>query len=145
MTGFAFIVHEYFDEIAESYSMICVEESDSHVRYENDRATLGVGWDRTRSYELGVRVKLKTPANNDLMSFDLWDILRFQDAPETSWVGALWVESEQNLREPMRELALLAKSYASRFLEGNLEAFASIAKFTGRSSSTGNYLGPHGV
>jgi hypothetical protein len=132
MDTFASLVHRYFDEIADSHSMRRAEEEEYHVRYENDRVSFGVGWDRRRSYELGVSVGLKS-AGRDALTFDLWDILRFQGAAETRWVGGLSVDPQQDLQEPIRKLANLTRSYGHLFLQGDADAFKSIAEFTGRS------------
>jgi hypothetical protein len=133
MEPFVTIVRECFDDIAESYEMLCVEQHEFHVSYGNAKAGFGVSWDRTISYELGMGVRLVSEAPDDGLSFDLWDILRFQGAAETSWVGRLSVNPSENLREPVGELARLTRAYAHRFLDGDPGAFALIAEFTGRS------------
>jgi hypothetical protein len=97
MDSFATIVHEYFDDIAESHVMHCIDQQEFHIRYANAKVSVGVSWDRVRSYELGVGVGLESAAGDDRLSFDLWDILRFQDAAETSWVGGLSVNPSQDL------------------------------------------------
>ena len=120
MDTFASIVHRYFDGIADSHSMHCAEEAESHVRYENDRVSFGVGWDYGRSFELGVAVRLKSPADNDLLTFNLWDIVRFQGAPEADWAGGLLVNPGHDLHSPMKKLADLTKSYGNLLLSGRM-------------------------
>jgi hypothetical protein len=132
MDTFVEIVHEHFDEVAEPYNLFCVVQREFYVRYVNARVRLGISWDRNRSYELGVGIGLESASSEDQLSFDLWDILRFQDAPETSWVGTLFANSSHDLREPVSKLAHLTRTYAHRFLEGDADAFRSIAEFTGK-------------
>ncbi len=140
MDTFVTIVHEHFDGVANSYEMRCVEEREFHVRYRNAKVAFGVSWDRGRSYELGVGVGLETAAGDDRRSYDLWDILRFQDAPETSWVGTLSVNPSQDLQMPVSELARLTRTYADRFLRGDADAFGAIANSPATvPNTTGNW------
>lgn len=145
METFASIVHECFDEIAQEHGMLCVEEHQFHVRFENDQAVLGIGWDRHRSYELGVGLSLKC-SSKTLSSYQLDDILRFQGEKDAaSEVEVLHVEPGQDLRDPIRKLAKLTKAYAHRFLDGDLGAYASLAdsvsqrisEYNARLSATG--------
>ena len=135
MDTFASIVAKYFDEIAHSHSMHRAEETAYHVRYENDRVSFGVSWNNGRSYELGVGIRLKSASHTDVLSFDLWDIVRSQGAPEANWVGRLAVDPGQDLEEPIRKLADLTKGYGHLFLQGELSAFRSVATFTRRTSA----------
>jgi hypothetical protein len=136
MDTFVTIVREYFDDIAKSHEMRCIEQHEFHVRYGNAKVTFGISWDRNRGYELGVGMGLESAVGEDRLSLNLWDILRFQDAAETSWVGGLSVNPQQDLREPVSELARLTRTYAHRLLNGDADAFESIAEFTGRRRIT---------
>lgn len=129
METFTSIVHECFDEMAESYGMRCAEEHEFHVRYGNNLATFGIAWDRRRSYEIGLGISLRSSASG-LSTFELPDILRFQGATAAAnEIAALRVEARGDLREPIGKFATLTKAYAGPFLAGDPQAYASIAKF----------------
>jgi hypothetical protein len=138
MDTFAEIVHGNFDDLATLYSMHCVGKSEFHVRYENEQVILGIGWDTRRSYELGVGIQLKASAN-DMLSFDLADILRYQGNDSTAdEVEVLHVEAGQDLHLPIKKLAALTRIHGDRFLQGDAEAYASMAEFMGRRSAIYN-------
>lgn len=130
MQTFASIVHEYFDDIAASHCMRCVEEQEFHVRYENDQVSFGVGWDRLRSYEIGLAVRLKSIGNDYKSTFELETILRFQGAiGAANDIEVIRAENLHDLRASVMKLAQSTREYAPRFLEGDMNAFASISAF----------------
>jgi hypothetical protein len=138
MGSFVSIVHENFDDLAASYLMVCIAESEYHVGYGNDRASFGVSWDWTRSSELGVGLGLESfPSFRK--SYDLADILRFQGATAAAnEIAVLRVEFGEDFREPITKLANLTKAYTKFFLTGDEEACKSMAEFMNQRNAEYN-------
>lgn len=139
MESFSSIVHEYFDEIAAFHSMHCIEESEFHVRYGNDKVTFGIGWDCIRSYELGLAVQLRSSADDDRFTYELENILRFQNVTAAAKeIEGLRIEPSQDLRMPIGKLAQLTKTHAQKFLDGDVDSFLFLAAFMERRNEEYN-------
>jgi len=129
MKTFVMAVHQYFDDLAAVYSMHCVEENESHVRYENELVSLAVGWDKIRSYEVGVGMRLKSDTKGHF-SIDLWDLLRYLGETEAAFeIGGLSVNRGQDFSGPIEKLSTLTQMHAQGLLKGDPEAFTAVDEF----------------
>jgi hypothetical protein len=132
---FTSYVHKYFDEIAECHGMRCsIERDDTLVRFDGDRVSLSVYYDRRRSYELSVGILLPAPDGERKGGFSLDEVLRFRGAPEGRSRETVFVDPGEDLESPLKKLAALTTTYAEPFLRGDPDMFAALAELSARES-----------
>ena len=128
---FALGARRDFDAVAQQFGLSCVVANEREVRYENDNVFLIINFDNGLSYELGVEVGRKKPAQPE-RPFSLAEVLRLRGVTEAASIDGIMVSDAARLHDALMRLAALTLQHASDFLMGSDLSFAQVAKLRGR-------------
>jgi hypothetical protein len=107
--------------------MSCVLSNEWELRYENDSAFLIVNFDNGRSYELGIEVGRRKPAQPE-RPFSLAEVLRLRGVPQAASIDGIMARDSTRLEDALTRLAALTLQHASDFLMGSDFSFAQVAR-----------------
>jgi hypothetical protein len=126
---FSTAVHLYFGTLAGRFDLQCTASTDQFVRFQNKKVFLHVIFDAGRSFEIGVEIGQLSTTGLPERPFNLAEILRLQNAPDTGYVEKLQVSESAAQENAISRLAELTEKYAVGLLEGNELDFLRQAKF----------------
>jgi hypothetical protein len=130
---FADEARRQFDLLAQQFGLSCVTANEREVRYESDAVFLCVNFDNARSYELGIEVGKKRPAQPE-RPFSLAEVLRLRGVSDAASIDGIVVRDAARLRNALARLATLVVQHASDFLAGNDLSFAQVARLREKES-----------
>ena len=123
--GFQAQVEKHFDFLSSERGYTCVGSNPHRVRFESPTTYVDVVFDRDRSYELCLMIRIAGSADGP---FTMEEVLRLRGAPEMASFSLVQVTSQESLAKWMAKFAETLLAYGDDLIEGNEVGFAALAR-----------------